>query len=213
MEETGRQQRRRLTAKQRLPVEEMGKRRLPMETGATTLEDTLIDILGLGAGITSVQYDSVVTAPGADEVTIHVWLEGDRMRTDSEITGGETVVTLIDVGAGTMYLYYPAMNMAMEVPFDPEAAESPLAESQSIPDYDYEIIGIETMSGMECLRVEYTSGQATVKMWIWTEYGFPIRTEVTISGSTTIAECQNIEFKDIEDSMFELPAGVTIVEL
>jgi outer membrane lipoprotein-sorting protein len=62
--------------------------------------------------------------------------------------------------------------------------------------------------------VEYTvpAEQTTVKMWIWKEYGFPIRAEMTTSAGTTIAEYRNLDFSDIPDSLFELPPGVEIME-
>jgi outer membrane lipoprotein-sorting protein/predicted small secreted protein len=176
-----------------------------------TPEETLMDILGLGAAITGVQWDSVVTA-GGETTTIRCWIEGDRMRTETDVEG-ETVATIIDYSAGTMYLLYPALATAFEVPFDPEAAESALAESQYITDYDYDILGTDYVDDMECLIVQYTAGGATVKMWLWVDTGFPVRVETTTSSGTVIAVCQNILFGDIDDSLFEVPAGYTIIGL
>lgn len=111
------------------------------------------------------------------------------------------------------YLYYPAMNMAYQMDFE-QVVELPLADAQSIPDYEYQIIGTEILDDKECLVVEYTvpAEQTTVKMWIWEEYGFPIRAEMTTSAGTTIAEYRNLDFGDILDNMFELPPGVEIME-
>jgi outer membrane lipoprotein-sorting protein len=50
-------------------------------------------------------------------------------------------------------------------------------------------------------------------MWIWEQYGFPIRVEMTTTEGTVIVEYKNIEFTDIPDIMFELPEGVEIMEI
>ena len=84
---------------------------------------------------------------------------------------------------------------------------------QDIPDYDYNVIGTQTMDGKECLVVEYSYGGDTVKCWIWKEHGFPIRIETTTSQGTIVAVFKNISFGDIDDSLFEVDPGVTIMQI
>jgi len=50
-------------------------------------------------------------------------------------------------------------------------------------------------------------------MWLWTRHGWPIRTETVTAKGTSVVELKNIDFGNIPDSMFELPAGVQIMEL
>jgi outer membrane lipoprotein-sorting protein len=173
-------------------------------------EESLGDILGLGEGIEAVEYDMVMTAPGTPAMTTHVWWEQNKMRTEMT-QQGQTIIMLIDYDARTMYTYMPAQNMAYKMTFDP-TTESAMEEAQSITDYDYDVIGTETLDGKVCLVVEYTYEQVTVKAWIWKEYGFPIREEMTTTEGKTTIEYKNIEFGDIADDMFELPAGVQIIE-
>lgn len=118
---------------------------------------------------------------------------------------------LADYDQGIVYMYMPDENMAMQMPLT-QAPESAVEEAQSVADYDYTVIGTETMDGKVCLVVEYTVEQATAKMWIWKEHGFPIRIETTTVEDKTVIEFKNIEFTDIDDSMFELPPGVQIME-
>jgi outer membrane lipoprotein-sorting protein len=172
--------------------------------------EDLSEILGRGAGITSVKYDMVVTAPGMPVVTTKMWLEGNKMRAEMD-QQGETIVMLIDYDEGVMYMYMPAENFAYEMPLG-QAPESAVEQAQDIADYSPHIIGTQTMDGKVCLVVEYSIEQASVKMWIWKEHGFPIRIESTAPAGTTITEFKNIDFADIDDSMFELPAGVQIME-
>ena len=130
----------------------------------------------------------------------------------SEMTvEGQAVITLLDMDAQTIYIYYPAQNMAMGMTYEP--ADSAMEEVQSIPDYNPTIIGTETLDGKECLIVEYTTEGETTKYWIWKENGFPIRVEMTTSEGKIVVEYKNIDFSDIPDSMFELPEGVEIMDI
>jgi len=124
---------------------------------------------------------------------------------------GQLMVTLLDMDAHTMYLYYPDQNMAMKITY--EQPESAIDKAQAITDYNPTIIGHETMDGKVCLVVEYTIEGQTATMWIWEQHGFPIRVEMTTAEGKIIIEYKNIEFVDIPDSMFELPAGVEIMEM
>jgi len=175
-------------------------------------EESLEDILGRGADLVSVKYEAVITAPGTPKQIMQIWFKQDKIRT--EVTEqGQDLIMIANFDTQVAYLYYPAMNMAYQMDFE-QAAALPLADAQSIPDYEYQIIGTEILDDKECLVVEYTvpAEQTTVKMWIWKEYGFPIRAEMTTSAGTTIAEYRNLDFSDIPDNMFELPPGVEIME-
>ena len=176
----------------------------------TTTGETLGEILGHAAGISSVKYDMLVTSPDSQTMTSRMWIKNNKMRVEMDVEG-QTMITLLDMDAQTMYLYYPDQNMAMRVSYEP--TESAMDEAQSIPDYNPTIIGTETLDGKVCLVVEYTVEGATVKMWIWKEYGFPIRVEMTTNEGKTVIEYKNIEFTDIPDSMFELPEGVEIIDM
>lgn len=180
----------------------------PDEDGAPAGED-LEGILGLAAGIGSVKYDMWVTAPGSPTAIISYWEKGNKIRTEMT-EQGETVIMLVDLDEGTLYMYMPDQNMAMQMPFG-QAAESAIEEAQSITNYDYDIVGTETMDGKVCLVVTYTVGNESAKMWVWKEHGLPIRIETTTPEGTTVIEFKNIDFSNIPDSMFELPPGVTIM--
>jgi outer membrane lipoprotein-sorting protein len=190
-------------------------------TTTTTTEpgETLGGILERSAGISSVKYDIVITSPGKETQTIKVWVKGNKMRKEETTTQGETEIMLLDIDwdARTKYMYYPEQReyLAVSVPYAP--AKSAMDEAQSIPDYAPTIIGHETLDGEACLVVkytvvEYTAEVVTSKMWIWEQYGFPLRIETTTAEGKTIVEYKNIEFGDIPDSTFELPEGVGILD-
>jgi len=123
-----------------------------------------------------------------------------------------TVISIVDLGAHVMYQYFPDQNLAYRMAYN-QPETTALTETQSIPDYDYTELGTETMDGKVCLVVEYSYGGVTAKMWIWKQYGFPIRVETTTAEGTTVVEYRNIDFGDIPDNMFQIPAGVQIVDI
>lgn len=173
-------------------------------------EDNLADILGHGAGINSVSYTMEITSPGVPMVTTKVWMEGNRFRTEMTHQG-ETIVYLANYDTGKAYMYMPDQNLAIETNLS-QITQPDYEDVQDIPDYDYDIIGTQTIDGKECLVVEYSYGGTTVKAWIWKEHGFPVRVETTTADGTTVIEYKDLDFGDIPDDMFELPAGVQIME-
>jgi outer membrane lipoprotein-sorting protein len=182
----------------------------PTTPTAPTGGETLGEILGRAEGIASMKYDLVMTGPGAPTMTQKVWVKKNKMRMETT-QQEQTAIILIDIDAQTMYMYMPEQNMAMKMNFS-QAAKSATEEAASIQNYNPTILGTETIDGKVCLVVEYTVEEATTKAWIWEEHGFPIRVDVTTTAGKTTIEYKNIEFVDIPDSMFELPAGVEIIE-
>ncbi|HJH27695.1 MAG TPA: hypothetical protein C5S37_13250 [Methanophagales archaeon] len=171
---------------------------------------SLSDLLGKAKGI-SVKYDTVITSPGNPSVTSKQWVKGNNMRT--EITAeGQKMITIMNGDKQEIYMYFPEQNMAMKMDFS-EAPESAVEEAVSIEQYNPTVIGTETVDGMLCTVVEYVVPEGKSKMWLWQKHGFPIRMEMTTSDGTSRIDWKNIEFGDISDDKFELPAGVEIMDL
>ncbi len=72
--------------------------------------------------------------------------------------------------------------------------------------------GTAMINGKSCMVVQYMVGVAPAKMWLWQDYGLPIRVEATTTQGMTLMEYKNIQFGDIADSVFELPEGVQIIQ-
>jgi outer membrane lipoprotein-sorting protein len=174
--------------------------------------DSLTDVLGLGAGINSVYYETAVTAPDSSTFTVRVWLKGNKARTETDAAMGEqSAISIVDFDAGVQYLYMPDLNIAYRMFYDQET-NTALTQTQSITDYEYTELGTATVDGKVCLVVEYSYGGDTIKSWIWKEHGFPIRTETTTAQGTMVVEFRNIDFSNIADSMFQIPQGVQIID-
>jgi hypothetical protein len=176
----------------------------------STSSQTLGDILGRAAGVSSLQYDMVITTSGAQQLTQKIYVKKNKMR--MEMTqSGQTIIVLIDMDAKTMYNYMPAQNMAIKMTFNP-TSKSAMDEAKSLSNYNPTIVGTETIDGKVCTVVQYTAQGASTKMWLWQDHGLPIRVEAVTAQVTTLMEYKNIQFSDIADSTFELPAGVQIMQ-
>jgi outer membrane lipoprotein-sorting protein len=155
---------------------------------APSIGESLGDIFGKSKGITSVKYDMVTTSPGEPTITQKIWLKGNNMRVEMTAEG-ETMITIMNGDKQELYMYYPEGNMAMKMDFS-QAPESAIEETSSIEQYNPTVIGTETIDGKLCTVVEYVDPEGILR-----------------------TEMKNIEFGDIPDSMFELPAGVEIMEM
>ncbi len=177
--------------------------------------ESLTDVLAKAAGITSFKYDMVATAPGEAAVTMKMWWEGKRMRMEGTFEG-KSIIYLVDAGKQLAHIYYPAENMAMKISLhkaEETTGESPTEQSESVEQYNPVTLGTEVLDGKTCLVIKYSTQTEEVKMWVWTKYGLPIRTETATAKGTSVVELKNIDFGDISDSMFELPAGVQIMQI
>jgi len=177
--------------------------------------ESLTDILGKAKSVASYKYEAVITTPGQPVATQKMWFKQNKIRMEMNAEG-QDMVYLMDSDKQTAYMYIPAQSMAIEIGFgkaQETVGESPTEQSESIMNYDPVTVGSEVLDGKNCLVIEYTAETGKTKMWLWTKYGIPIKTEITTAKGTTVVETKNIDFGSISDSMFELPTGVQIMQI
>lgn len=175
----------------------------------TELSDGLAEALANAAGISSVYYDMVTTAPGEPQFTASFWIKGGKMRSEMD-NEGELVVMLLNNEENSLYMYMPGQNMAMRLAYEP--SQSAVDETVQITQHEPVVTGTETLDGKVCLVIEYSGGGTQVKTWIWKDRGFPLKVETVTGQGTMIVEYKNISFDNISDDMFEIPAGVDVIE-
>jgi outer membrane lipoprotein-sorting protein len=148
----------------------------------------------------------VTTAAGMSQQTTKVWLKGNMMRTEMTAEG-TTIISIYNSDEETAYAYYPDMGMVMVITYQPQ--ESAADETEGVTNYSPTILGTENYDGKVCLVIQYTYEGTTTKMWIWKQYGFTIKMEVTSSEGTYTVEYKNIVFNSVTDDVFVLPSGLT----
>jgi outer membrane lipoprotein-sorting protein len=181
----------------------------------------LSNLLGKVESIPSVKYDRVKTLSDGNEYTSKmVWEKGNKMRCQLVVKGEASDIYILDSDEEVAYHYVPETNRAREVDFylARSMAGEPITESVRTFIELYEEAAmpsteIETIDGKVCtvLGMSVPGGVAEKKMWIWQEYGLPIREELTIPSGTSRTEMKHIKLDPIPDSMFEVPAGAEMV--
>jgi outer membrane lipoprotein-sorting protein len=186
-------------------------------TTSTATVNPLTELLSKWTGQESVRYDLVVTLPDQlDKVTGHICQTHNKQRMEYTMEG-ETVVMIFLLDENIMYTYMPDQNMATKMTLDTSqmAQGTQTGDMPEILEREPSIVGTDTIDGIECTVISFSPGGETdVTLWVWTDTGFPIRTEsITSDGKQTIMEYKNIDFSDIPDSVFEIPEGVQIIEM
>ncbi len=183
------------------------------EPESTETENELAEVLSRVDEIGSLKYEIFSLTPEG-EFSAQFWQKNNqtRMETTAE---GQIVIMLANFDDETAYLYLPDQNIATRIDLAqaPEIVEGALKQQATyLMGYDPVIVGRETIDGRECLVIEYAAfGEATT-MWIWEEHGLPIRTITETEYGLIESTASNIEFLEIADDMFELPAEVEIIE-
>jgi outer membrane lipoprotein-sorting protein len=164
------------------------------------------------ANIASIKYDMTMTIPQSGEMKVTIWQKKTKMREEMTTQGIKTVI-LFDMDANTMYTYMPEQNMAMKTTLDSSMIpQGSTEDTGAIMDYNPTIVGTESIDGKACTVITFNNpGSGSVKEWIWNDKGFPLRMEIDSSEGKTIIEYSNIDFSDIPDSTFVLPAGVQVI--
>jgi outer membrane lipoprotein-sorting protein len=166
--------------------------------------------------ISSIKYDLVKTLSDGTEYTSNVvWVKESKSRCELIYEDEVDGVIFMDSDEKVAYQYNPKTETSRSMDYNlaRTMVPTPLAERVKTFIESYEGAGMpsmetETIDGKVCtvLGMKVPGGIAEKKIWIWQDYGLPIREEMTTSGTTT-TEMKNIEFGDIPASMFELPSG------
>lgn len=174
--------------------------------------DDLATVLARAGDIKSMRYYVEISSPEST-TEMHFALKGNRIRGEMTHEGYEAIM-LIDMAARTFYNYLPDQNMAFSL--DGALSEEILGQSlveqaHGLLSLDPVVVGRERVDGKDCLVVEYTVHDLESRMWIWERHGLPIRVDSFGPEGTVRASVRDIEFVDLPDSLFELPAGVQIM--
>lgn len=179
-------------------------------TPSTSTGENLETILGRGQqGMSNVQLDFVGNIEG-ETITAHIWMKQNmvkmRMAVDDEIM-------VMDGNNNTAVMYFEASKRGLSIPYD--TGDIPLDEADNILEYDPKIVGHETIDGMPCVIVEYTTMdggiKAEAKTWIWIQHGFPVKIEVVTDGQLSTILYSNISLGTVADNDFVVPPDVTFI--
>jgi outer membrane lipoprotein-sorting protein len=150
-------------------------------------------------------------SPNEPPFTGKVYMKGTKYR--MEMTAeGQTMIILVDATARTSILIMGSIGMSQTYSED----DTPMGEAEDIMGLSPVVVGPEILDGKLCTVITYTEMQsgATVnaKIWIWNDYGLPLKAEITSGGKTSTILYENIDINpNLEDALFQVPPGVTIM--
>jgi len=169
----------------------------------------LSDLIGKAASV-SYYYCEVNMTSGTDTSNMKEWIKtGNPAKIRMEVAAaGQT--TDITYDGQNYYMYMPAANMAYQMSVaSAQQYTSNSGNTSSLSQYNPVLVGPDTVNGMACTVYQYTVQGVSTKIWIWNQYGLPVK---MVSDTTTIVY-SNYSFSAIDDSMFQLPAGVIVTTM
>jgi hypothetical protein len=169
----------------------------------------LSDLIGKAASV-SYYYCEVNMTSGTETSNMKEWIKtGNPAKMRMEIAAvGQTTDIIYD--GQNYYMYMPAANMAYQMSVaSAQQYTSNSGNTSSLSQYNPVLVGPDTVNGMACTVYQYTVQGISTKIWIWNQYGLPVK---MVSDTTTIVY-SNYSFSAIDDSMFQLPAGVIVTTM
>ena len=181
------------------------------ETGETSLTD----IFAKNKDIKGMSFEMKTTMPEGITTENKMWSEGDNLRMETNVPEvGGNVVYIANKADKAMYMYQPAQNIATKMPYTEEQfAGGPQDKSEDVDASKAKYVGKDKIDGKTCLVYELTGESDKEKIWVWEEYGLPLRMETEVDGQKTIIEYSNVKVGDIDDKMFKLPAGAQVIDM
>jgi len=177
---------------------------------------SLTEILATAKDLPSYAFDMVADYLGEETIS-RLWVKDGSTKMETTSEAGTTVY-LMQAETQSAYLYFPEKKTGMQLEWDDTAqttsggmfGDEYIAEIQANQPI---IVGEEMLDGKNCLVTQWTAEGMEEKVWIWKEYGLPIRTEITMGGETNVTEFRNIQIGNVADSEFELPDDIQITPL
>ena len=172
----------------------------PLPTVSTTACESLEVILGRSQKLQSIQFDGLYWAFG-EEVSAHTWIKQNLHKVRENSQSG-ILVTITDYDKKIVTQYSESDKTGFFYS-QPDLGPTLFGETLDILEHNPKIVGYETIGNMPCIIIEYAEDDGagwvvTIKLWIWTIYGLPIKYEGTLNNQMfIIVNVDNISFNNV----------------
>jgi len=178
-------------------------------------QESVADLFAKGKNIPGMSYDFVMTGKDSN-MTGAMWISGKKMKSEMTIEKNK-MMTIIDSDANVVYTYSQDQGVAFKMPINNtmKTADTPDRFTKDVDTGKVKILETTTYEGVKCKVVLIQDGdsKAQTKMWIREDYGVPIRVEVTdLGGEKTVMEYKNLKIGAQPANVFQLPAGVEVMD-
>jgi outer membrane lipoprotein-sorting protein len=177
-------------------------------------DESAASLFAKAKNIKGMSYDYVTTMP-TGTVSGKVWQQGKNVKTEGTAEG-QKIVTIINGDTNTCYIYYPDQNTAMKMPVEDETQETkaPTDYAEDVDPLNLKFVETAVFDGAQCKVYALQSAEGSIKYWIRTDYGIPVRVETTLTdGTRMVVEYKNLKVGTLPAETFELPAGVEVTDM
>jgi hypothetical protein len=195
------------------PKEPASKESVSIQSSGTAKAKTLAEVLAQGKTHPGVYCEYAVKPDEGTGLKGKLWIAGNNLRSETIDAGSEKPAIFIRNSKGYNYMFTSEDQQAIKVT-DQQPAEdiNPVGNLDNV-DENTQPLGKEVMDGKNCVVVQYKTDEVDNRVWLWEDYGVPVRIESTYDGSTTVMEYSNYKFEALSESLFELPPGMKVIEL
>jgi outer membrane lipoprotein-sorting protein len=140
------------------------------------------------------EYKQVMENADGNLIIYDVWVDGAKMRMDTEAEGEKSVLLIREDG---VFAYMPARNTYVKItamPKWPEGSRNPMDFAAWLKGQEKESLGTEVMNGYPCDVFRYRDqlSGSIVTVWIWQGKDFPVK--IVFTGGRIES---NVSFRDI----------------
>ena len=162
-----------------------------------------------GAAAFSASYEQQASTP---EATLQstVYIKDEQARIESQTQDGPVVMIKNAKGA---YTYMPEEGVALLVK-TPDRSQQPVAHFADYQDYLKQLgarrLRAETVNTYPCDVYQFKDGGQLTTAWVWKDKHLPVK----IQTGDAVIELSNIRVNPpLADSLFQLPAGVQLMDM
>jgi hypothetical protein len=143
-----------------------------------------------------------------------IYVKGKKMRMEG---AGAQGITIMNGDTSTVWVLQPEQKIYLEMKKGAQTAEPAQANEQELAKMaDKKLLGTETVNGYKCERYLYTyhdKSLGTLTQWYSEKLGYPIKMVHSSPRGQTSFEYRNIKEGGVADSLFQVPAGYTKMEM
>lgn len=171
------------------------------------------EILARSRQVPNLYCEYAIKPDDSEALKGRMWIQDYNLRSEMLDSHGKATTVLIRSSAsGAGYMFSPGQKEAVKATeLQPQDEINPIRSAAALGNKNLTVIGRDNMGGKSCLVVQYQQDEAAIRVWVWEEKGLPIREENTYDKHTTVVEYTNFRFDAITDDLFQLPAGVKVV--
>lgn len=144
------------------------------------------------------------------------YMKGDKVRNEMEMMGA-TRASIVRKDKGVVWILMPKRQKYMELPFTEEAKNNPHLYQDELDEIAVKKeLGEEKVNGFACKKYLYTfndPSRGTMMQWYAEKLEFPVKMLFKGNNWEMTTEFSNIKQGSVDDSLFELPAGYTKMEM